>query len=90
LAKLDPSLYKGRWKAMNDFMNTNFDLFGKRSANAAEASQQDILAGFTPREMADLLRVRSAFTRGRYSESTPEFKRLLFARWLVEHGRLSG
>ena len=73
---------------MNDFMNIHFDLFGKRSAPAAEPPEEDLLAGFTPEERGGLLRVKSAVSLGQYSETTEESRRLMFARWLVEHDRL--
>jgi hypothetical protein len=75
---------------MNDFMRIPFDLFGKRSAPVAELYGEYPLAAFTSQEIAGMLRVRSAVTLGRYSESTQEFRRLMFARWLVKHGRLDG
>jgi len=69
-------------------MNIPFDLFGKRSAPAAEPYSGYLLSGFTTEQVWSLFRLRNAVTEGRYSETTPEFRRLKFARWLVEHGRL--
>lgn len=53
-------------------------------------SREYLLAGFTHKQITDLLHLRVAVAQGRYSETTQEFKRLMFARWLVEHGRLDG
>ncbi|MBI3978163.1 MAG: hypothetical protein HY331_08260 [Chloroflexi bacterium] len=40
-------------------------------------------------EAIDRLRAaRVAYQQGRFSEQTLESKRLLFARWLYEHGRI--
>jgi hypothetical protein len=54
------------------------------------APREYLLASFTQKEIAGLLRIRRAATEGRYSEITQEYKQLMFARWLVEHGRLDG
>jgi hypothetical protein len=44
--------------------------------------------GFSGEEIANLLRVKALYQQGAYHEATPEFKRLAFARWLYEQGRL--
>jgi len=75
---------------MNNYMNFHFDLFDKGNAPAAEPSSKYLLAGFTPEQVMDLFYLRRAVTQGRYSETTQESRRLMFARWLVEHGRLDG
>jgi hypothetical protein len=75
---------------MNDFTNMHFDPFGKKNAFAEATRGEDLLADFTAEQIDSLLRVRSAITVGRYSETTEEYRRLLFARWLVSHGRLQG
>lgn len=45
-------------------------------------------AGFSGDEIAGLLRVKGLYQRGVYDEVTPEYKRLAFARWLYQQGRL--
>ena len=44
--------------------------------------------GFSSEEIASLFRLKERYQRGAYQEATPEFKRLAFARWLYEQGRL--
>lgn len=75
---------------MNVFRNNNFDQFWKRSADSIEPSGTYLLSGFAAQEVSSLLHMREAFKRGQYAETTQEFKRLMFARWLVSHGRLQG
>jgi hypothetical protein len=58
------------------------------AAQSVEKSLGGMLEGFTPAEIASLLRVRQAIAQGRYSDITPEFKKLLFVKWLVEHERI--
>ncbi len=45
--------------------------------------------GFTPREAERLLALKLRYEHGDFREVTQEQKRLRFARWLVEHGRLT-
>jgi len=45
-------------------------------------------AGFSGEEIASLLRVKALYQQGAYNEATTEYKRLAFARWLYEQGRL--
>ena len=45
-------------------------------------------AGFSSEQIASLFRFKELYQRGAYHEATPEFKRLAFARWLYEQGRL--
>ena len=45
--------------------------------------------GFSPREAERLVRLKLRYERGGFRELTIAHKRLLFARWLVDHGRLS-
>ncbi len=49
------------------------------------------MIGFTRRQEEKLREIQAAYTIGdpRYSESSPVHARLIFARWLVETGRLS-
>jgi len=45
-------------------------------------------AGFSSKEIASLESVKALYQQGAYHEATPEYKRLAFARWLYEQGRL--
>ena len=45
-------------------------------------------AGFSGDEIAGLFRVKRLYERGAYHEATPEYRRLAFARWLYQQGRL--
>jgi hypothetical protein len=45
-------------------------------------------AGFSGEEIASLLIVKALYQQGAYNEATTEYKRLAFARWLYEQGRL--
>ena len=45
--------------------------------------------GFSPREAERLVLLKVRYQRGDFQELSHGQKRLLFARWLVEHGRLS-
>jgi hypothetical protein len=44
--------------------------------------------GFSPREAERLVALKLRYVRGGFREVTNEQKRLRFARWLVDHGRL--
>jgi hypothetical protein len=44
---------------------------------------------FTSEEASKLMAARSRYLRGKLNESSTEHKRLLFARWLHEHGKLA-
>ncbi len=44
--------------------------------------------GFTDETIGRLIAVRIRYQRGEYSDETEESRRLLFARWLYEHGRI--
>ncbi len=48
----------------------------------------DLADEFTPEEITRLLRVKREIAEGRYTDITPEHRRLLFVEWLVEHGKL--
>jgi hypothetical protein len=48
-----------------------------------------ILAGLAPQEVARLIETRSRYLAGALNEGTFDFKRLLFARWLYEHGKIA-
>ena len=45
-------------------------------------------AGFSADEIAGLLRVKGRYHQGAYHETTPEYRRLEFVRWLYQQGRL--
>ena len=45
---------------------------------------------FTPEELARLEAARERLTAEALDEPTPEYKRLLFARWLYEQGHIGG
>ena len=44
--------------------------------------------GFSSEEIAGLFSVKGLYHQGAYHEITPEYKRLAFARWLYQQGRL--
>jgi hypothetical protein len=46
------------------------------------------LEGFTPEEIAMMVKAKQAIASGRYSDVTNEHKKLLFVQWLIEHGRI--
>ena len=39
-------------------------------------------------DMARLLKVKEDIAHGRYSDITNEHRKLIFAKWLVSHGKL--
>jgi hypothetical protein len=45
--------------------------------------------GFSPRQADRLVALKLRYDRGSFRELTVSQKRLLFVRWLVEHGRLN-
>jgi hypothetical protein len=44
--------------------------------------------GFSREQIAGLERVKVLYQRGAYHETTPEYKRQAFVRWLYLQGRL--
>ena len=46
----------------------------------------DDLGGFTPEEVARMLKVKVEIASGRYTDITPEHRKLLFVQWMIEHG----
>jgi hypothetical protein len=64
---------------MNDTQNT---------PSQEVASSTPELDGFTQREIADLNKARERFLSGELNELSGDYKRLRFARWLYEHGRI--
>jgi hypothetical protein len=47
------------------------------------------LEDFTSAEIARLLNVKQAIAQGRFTDITPEHRKLQFVQWLLEHGKLS-
>ena len=45
--------------------------------------------GFSPRQAERLVALKLQYERGVFHERSVAHKRLLFVRWLVQHGRLS-
>ena len=45
---------------------------------------------FTTEEAARLQELQQHIAQGRMGELTHDYKRLMFARWLVQHGKLEG
>lgn len=45
--------------------------------------------GFTPEEVARLVKARQAIASGRYTDVTNEHRKLLFVQWLIEHNKLN-
>lgn len=70
---------------------------GKQGLKAKETVQvetgkievEEVVEGFTPEEIALMLKVKQEIARGRYSDITNEHKKLLFVQWLIEHDRLA-
>ena len=64
---------------------------GPDATYAALPNEQISLLGkkdFNPQEMVRLIEARGRFVHGELHEWTSEYKWLLFARWLYEHGRI--
>jgi hypothetical protein len=45
--------------------------------------------GFSPRQADRIVTLKLRYDRGSFRELTVSQKRILFVRWLVEHGRLN-
>lgn len=45
-------------------------------------------SGFSEGELKDMLRLRRQYSQGVINDLTPEYKRLQFARWLYEQGKI--
>lgn len=61
----------------------------EESAREARLTDGQGLEVFTTEEAARLVVAKSRYLRGELNESTAEHKRLLFARWLYQHGHLA-
>jgi hypothetical protein len=44
--------------------------------------------GFSSEQIDSLFRMKALYRQGTYNEATPEYKRLVFVRWLYQQGRL--
>ena len=44
--------------------------------------------GFSPEQIANLIRVKALYQRGAYYDNIPEYRRLEFIQWLYLQGRL--
>jgi hypothetical protein len=51
-------------------------------------NSDNLLDGFTPAQLASLARVKHEVASGKYSDITPEFRKLLFVKWLLDHDRI--
>lgn len=47
-----------------------------------------LLDDFTPAQLASLARVKHEVATGKYSDITPEFRKLLFVKWLLDHEKI--
>lgn len=74
---------------MSDISNTQMH---NSTENPEQVADEVALAmeGFTPREAARLLAARTRAQSGELNEWTDDYKRLRFARWLYEQGRIDG
>jgi hypothetical protein len=52
------------------------------------AAQALRACGFSPRQAERLVALKIRYERGVFRELSATQKRLLFARWLVQHGRI--
>lgn len=74
---------------MADVSETQLDNTTGEVINSTEDSLAALTAaGFTPAEVARLQATRERAQAGSLNEWTGDFKRLRFARWLYEQGRL--
>jgi len=74
---------------MADVFDTQLDSTTGEVVNSTEDSLEALTAaGFTPAEVARLQANRARAQAGTLNEWTGDFKRLRFARWLYEQGRL--
>ncbi len=74
---------------MADVSDTHLDnATGEVVTSTEESLAALTAAGFTPAEVARLQTNRDRAQAGTLNEWTGDFKRLRFARWLYEQGRL--
>ncbi len=67
----------------------NIDLVGGRVLNAPDFVEL-ALQGFSEGELKRILKLRRRYNETEENELTPEFKRLRFARFLYNEGRIEG
>ena len=65
------------------------DIWSVWSVGASAAALALRGQGFSPREADRLVTLRQRYERGEFREVTDSQKRLEFARWLVQHGKLT-
>lgn len=46
------------------------------------------LEGFTPEEVARMLKIKQRIGAGEFTDITDEYKKLLFVQWLIEHEKI--
>jgi len=65
---------------------------GKVNSKASPAGQDSTVSDqeFTEVETARLVAARERYLSGKMNEWSNDYKRLKFARWLYEQGRISG
>lgn len=66
--------------------NSNIDVLGGR---VVPDFYDLATAGFNEGELKDLLRLRSQYNKGLVNDLTEEYKRLQFARWLYQQGKIN-
>jgi len=74
---------------MFDMPDTEMPESAGDAASGVENTTLD-LDLFTPEELARLDATRARLSEHALDEVTPEYKRLLFARWLYEQGHIGG
>ena len=76
---------------MNESTNNNTKERKTKNIVPVETGPIEIegIEGFSPEEMARILKVKVAIANGRYSDITNEHRKLLFVQWLIEHGKLT-
>lgn len=67
----------------------NIDLVGGRILNGPDFVEL-ALQGFSEGQLKDMLRLRRRYNETEENEITPEFKRLRFARYLHDSGKIEG
>ena len=77
---------------MSEMSNPQNAQMDEPTANTAEPQPETVLEldGFTPAEVTRLVATRSRATEGSLNEWTEDYKRLRFARWLYEQGKIDG
>jgi hypothetical protein len=82
-----------------DHVEGGKEMFGMQDRPSGKASRKVSLAGqdsvvsdqeFTELETARLVAARERYLSGKMNEWSSDYKRLKFARWLYEQGRISG